>query len=836
MKTLLHFLRQNRNASPSSTLKTALALLFASTVAAVGGDVVLSENFDSSVGPGLPAGWSVGKHFGKQSPGSSFSIDASPDDGKSLKIVSASQDIPAIALGPLLDVEAGATYRLSADIKGAGEETDIRMFVLPNDFRGASSIATSVSNGWQRLALNFKAATSNIKPVNIRFDLMEPGAIWVDHVVFTKTQAGTGLMSSAEEFRPATVVFDGGFEKAVPGALPAGWKIEKHYGQIPEGASFAVDASVAHTGAHSLKICNPASEAIPALVTSNPVAVEPGEKYVVTAYFKGEAPFGDASLMALRSDFRGADRAPVEVAGSWRRYRKVFEATPQAEAYVARFDVHPGTVWIDDVSITRLSETDPDPVGPALGHRYGESTGAETVLLTVGAPTGLALANINGVCYHRGFGQRNFPSVWTNANLKVVRLHNVLSHLSILRVDPSSQAISCDFSILDEAIKQILAAGAVPQISLCFVPVELVGNPDPRRIRENKYYLGLPDDFATWEEYVRQVVRHCSDTFPRVEDWYWIVGNEPGVRQFSVGTKDDFYRFYQHTLAGAIRANPNICFGAGSFAHFDWLKSFVERCAADNTRLDLLSWHHYDLVPEGYAFRIQRVKDLLSAHPNLGEVKLAIDEWNTILPDFRPAEFSAGNYAAAHAVASIAAMAKAGLDYQTHFIANSPHGWGMMSPKGVKHPTFIAFEMMGRLGSIERALAVPADEPYVGGIAAERTDGSIAVLVWHVKSRNDITPDRDKNIRLHVADCPANPVATRHVIDSVHSNGLADPARAEMEDVAVDLRPRADGGVEIDWTAPPNSVSLIVLAPQKNPMSASPPAIGRSKRSGNRRP
>jgi hypothetical protein len=46
-----------------------------------------------------------------------------------------------------------------------------------------------------------------------------------------------------------------------------------------------------------------------------------------------------------------------------------------------------------------------------------------------------------------------------------------------------------------------------------------------------------------------------------------------------------------------------------------------------------------------------------------------------------------------------------------------------------------------------------------------------------------------------------------------HSNGLADPNRQELETVDAVLRPRDDGaGSEIQYDAPPNSVSLLVIA------------------------
>jgi hypothetical protein len=262
---------------------------------------------------------------------------------------------------------------------------------------------------------------------------------------------------------------------------------------------------------------------------------------------------------------------------------------------------------------------------------------------------------------------------------------------------------------------------------------------------------------------------------------------------------------------GATRANPKITIGAASFAHFAWLKDFVERCGAEGTRLDLVSFHHYDIVPADYAIKIQDVKDVVAKFPNTANAKLAIDEWNSILPDARPKDYSAGNYAAAHATASIYTMMKAGLDYQTHFIASSPHGWGMLGSKDVKHPIFNAFHLMAMMGTQELALSLPENDPYVGGYATQAADGTRTVLLWYAKSKNDISPEMTKTITLNLDGVASGARATRYVIDAQHSNGLADPNRQELESVEVTLTPRDNGAAEAKFDMPANSVSLLVI-------------------------
>lgn len=768
--------------------------------------------FEDAGAKDMPVGWQPGKHFGKLSPGATFSVDAAnaQEGAKSLKITSKDATIPAIIQSAPVDIEEGASYTLTAQIK-ADTKASMRMMAVPSDFKNVSQSSIAVTNEWKQYELAVKPRGAGVMPVNLRFDLMEPGTVWIDHVTFTKTKPGTGVMSDAAALtpKPVTQVNDGSFEQTAAGALPEGWSIGKHYDKLATGATFVVDETVAHTGKYSLKVTSPTDEGIPAITLSSPVNVEPEEAYVVTAYMRSDKPGASAQLMALRTDYKGADRAPIVLTDQWREYRLVFKATKGAPGYFARFDAGQGTLWIDDVSITKLTDAAAAyKPGPALGYRYGETAGDPAITLNVGAPTGKTFANINGVCYHRGFGAKSLSTKFADTKLKVVRLHNVLSHQKILQKQPDG-SFTYDYTLLDKSIDEILAIGAVPQISLCFVPPEMVDNPDPAKIRD-KFYLGQPSDYGKWEAYIFDVVKHCTEKYPNVNDWYWIFGNEPGVRQFSMGTQEEFYTLYKHTLAAAVRANPKITIGAGSFAHFSWLKDFVQRCGAEGTRVDLISFHHYDIVPGDYASKIEDVKNVVAKFPNTANAKLAIDEWNSILPDARPAEYSAGNYAAAHATASIYTMMKSGLSYQTHFIASSPHGWGMLGSKDVKSPVFNAFHLMAMMGSQELAFSVPENEPYVGGYATRSEDGTVSVLLWYAKSKNDISPNTNKAVTIALAGIAPSRGAKRYVIDASHSNALSDPKREELESVAASLKP-AGNGAEVQFEMPANSVSLLVI-------------------------
>ncbi|MFW6039126.1 MAG: hypothetical protein ACOC9P_01470, partial [bacterium] len=273
---------------------------------------------------------------------------------------------------------------------------------------------------------------------------------------------------------------NGGFEEGTAGSLPAGWEIGKHFGQVPAGATYVVDATVSHTGSRSLHVASPGAEGIPAIVWHR-VPVEPNQSYVLSASMRSDGNGADAELLAVSTDYKAVDRAAVAVTAQWRRYQLVFETGDQpAATYFLRFDLQgSGNLWIDDVAFRPLSEAAGDSA--AIGYRYGKSHGERQVTLTVGEPTGQVLPNINGVCYHRGFGAPALDPRFAGLNLKVVRLHNVLSHQNILRKEPGG-GFSYDYTLLDKSLDEILATGAVPAMSLCFVPVEMVENPEPGKI------------------------------------------------------------------------------------------------------------------------------------------------------------------------------------------------------------------------------------------------------------------------------------------------------------------------------------------------------------------
>jgi hypothetical protein len=283
-----------------------------------------------------------------------------------------------------------------------------------------------------------------------------------------------------------------------------------------------------------------------------------------------------------------------------------------------------------------------------------------------------------------------------------------------------------------------------------------------------------------WEEYIAAVIKHCSEKYD-ISSWYWIFGNEPSLKQFSMGTEDEFYNLYIHTVNAATKVYPKIKIGAASFASFEWLQRFIERCGKYNVRVDLLSWHHYGMVPEDYYSFIKQVREWTANYPNLKNAELLIDEWNPMLPD-NGTSLSADNYAAAQQAASIQYMRMAGIVYHTFFIAHcSGRRNAVIDEKGVKNPTFNVFKMYSMMGQYERALSFPDDDPYVGGFASENENGTISVMLWNAQHTYDQHPAMEKEISLELGAGVTEAAVEIYLIDDTLSNGYNNPEHQELE-------------------------------------------------------
>ena len=117
------------------------------------------------------------------------------------------------------------------------------------------------------------------------------------------------------------------------------------------------------------------------------------------------------------------------------------------------------------------------------------------------------------------------------------------------------------FETLDRSVETILKTGAKPLMCICFKPKVLfpIVNQD----------VVEPNDYQQWEKLIFNLVRHYKERGAGIR--YWEVSNEPDIGEDGgcpYRFKPDSYcKYYKHTAAAILRADPNALVGGPALAN-----------------------------------------------------------------------------------------------------------------------------------------------------------------------------------------------------------------------------------------------------------------------------
>jgi len=216
------------------------------------------------------------------------------------------------------------------------------------------------------------------------------------------------------------------------------------------------------------------------------------------------------------------------------------------------------------------------------------------------------------------------------------------------------------FDTLDRSVDTILKTGAKPLMAICFKPRVL--------FPEINQDIVEPNDYAAWEELVFQLVRHYRERGAGIR--YWEVANEPDIGEDGGCPyrfkPESYVRYYQHTVAAILRADPDARVGGPALAgvRSRILPALLDAAATNGaaTPLHFVSWHIYSSDPKAVRGTIDYAKDLLKKYPAL-QPETFLDEWNMDLtnppldPRFQPC----------YVAEVIWQMKDAGLDYSCYY-------------------------------------------------------------------------------------------------------------------------------------------------------------------------
>ncbi|PIQ11631.1 MAG: hypothetical protein COW71_00160 [Ignavibacteriales bacterium CG18_big_fil_WC_8_21_14_2_50_31_20] len=197
---------------------------------------------------------------------------------------------------------------------------------------------------WTEYTGEFTAAESGNSGVSIGF--YGSGKIWIDDCTITL---------AAKNYNIGDIVQNFSFENGVEANnIPTGCGLDNYSGN----AEFVLDETVFHTGAASglLKAQDDTSEVSLDSYLPNISGVEKGVTYSYSVWLKADVTSGEFAVQVVPQwDYYGYPPATTD----WVEYTGEFEAVKDGESGLAIGLYGHGKLWIDDVTIVKLTEAGP---------------------------------------------------------------------------------------------------------------------------------------------------------------------------------------------------------------------------------------------------------------------------------------------------------------------------------------------------------------------------------------------------------------------------------------------------------------------------------------------
>ncbi len=383
---------------------------------------------------------------------------------------------------------------------------------------------------------------------------------------------------------------------------------------------------------------------------------------------------------------------------------------------------------------------------------------------------------------------------------KLIRIDHIYDFNNV--VQKSGDNFIYNFSTLDKVVDDIIAMGAVPFLSLSYMPpvFTLSGS-----------VIDAPADWNNWKNLVKATIEHFSGKNKRnLSDVYYEVWNEPELPQFGgwkLGGEKDYRLLYFYAAAGAGETNDvnNFYLGGPAVGSYypEWITNLVSYFSQNNLRFDFYSWHRYTKKPYEYISDARKIRNLLSFYPAYSNLPLILSEWGI---DSQNSEINNSNTTAAYVVDAVSRFNR-DIKYAFNFeVKDGPSTgggkWGLFThetnpnnPLSAK-PKFKAFAQLAKI--IGNQILLTGDGTYVTGLAA-KTSSKIFVIL----SNYDSTGRNLENV-------PITFVGLDPAMYSLKYNYALDDRSGVYE------IPSTNGSISKNFLLPANSIIFLELTRLSN--------------------
>jgi len=308
---------------------------------------------------------------------------------------------------------------------------------------------------------------------------------------------------------------------------------------------------------------------------------------------------------------------------------------------------------------------------------------------------------------------------------KCIRLDHIYDFYNVVRKE--NNQLIFQWEELDRLVNQILTVGALPFLSLSYMPPA---------IAKNEEITNPPENWQDWAKVVKETIQHYSGKDQKnLSNVIYEVWNEPDLfGGWKFGGEKDYRLLYKYAVLGANQTQNTNPFKIGGPAitapYKNWVDGFLDFTIKNNLRIDFYSWHRYSLQPEKFLEDINKVDTWLFKNSGFSLEKY-LTEWG---PVAEKSTINNSNFAAAHLVATVRQVLQR---VDLSFIFEIKGGWGILTQEEnspVKTPRYYALELLNKMNGTR--ISLKGESSWITGFAAK--DGNkIKIILANLDLKNE---------------------------------------------------------------------------------------------------
>jgi xylan 1,4-beta-xylosidase len=370
---------------------------------------------------------------------------------------------------------------------------------------------------------------------------------------------------------------------------------------------------------------------------------------------------------------------------------------------------------------------------------------------------------------------------------RYVRFHGLLSD-DVGTLICHQEKFLCSFFNADQIFDFLLSIGMKPFVELSFMPKALASG--DKTVFNYRANVTPPRDYKQWATLISKLVSHWVERYGagEVREWFFEVWNEPNLKEFWAGTREDYFKLYRHTVEAIKEVDAALRVGGPATAANEWVEEFLDFCEKNDLPADFVTTHHYPTDAFGEVGDDTEAQLAGSRRSVLREQAQDVrrrargkpvyyTEWNT---SSNPRDTLHDEpYAAAFIIKTV--MEANGLVegysfwtfsdiFEENYFPSVPFhgGFGLMNLHGIPKPAYRAFELLHRLGT--ESLLVDGSHETVDAWVVRKGHALTVLLANHALPRHSVKTEQVQVVLRHA---PKECYAYVERIDEAHANARA---------------------------------------------------------------